>query len=50
MEENRDKGEINKVKGEENVVEKKTEEKKSVVLVISVVWGKDMNKSFSFSF
>ena len=43
-EENRGKGEIKKTKGEENVAEKKTEEKKKgAVLVIRVVWSKGMN-------
>ena len=47
VEENRDKGDIKKTKGEENVAEKKTEKKKEgvvLVLVIRVVWGKGMNK------
>ena len=44
VEENRDKGEIKKTKGEANVAEKKKEKKKKrdVVLVIHVVWGKGM--------
>ena len=54
VEENRDKGEINKTKGEENVAEKKTEKRKEkesvvLVLVIRVVWGKGMNKFFFLS-
>ena len=39
-------GEINKTKDEKNVAEKK--KKKGVLLVIRVVWGKGMNKSFFF--
>ena len=51
MEENRNKGEIKKTKGEENVAEKKMErKKKGVVLIIRLVWGKGMNKSSSFYF
>ena len=57
VEENRDKGEIKKTKGEENVAEKKMEKngvvlvfffflRKGVVLVIRVVWGKGMNQFF----
>ena len=53
VEVNRDKGEIKKTKGEENVAEKKMEKirRKGVVLVlvIRVVWGKGMNKIFLFS-
>ena len=51
VEENRDKGEIKKTKGEENVAEKKRGEKKreeGAVLVIRVVWGKGMNNFFFF--
>ena len=55
VEENRDKGEIKKTKGEENVAEKKMVLcwfffffflRKGVVLVIRVVWGKGMNQFF----
>ena len=51
-EENRDKGEIKKTKGEANVAEKKKVKKgkKGVVLVIRVVWGKSMNNFYFFIF
>ena len=48
VEENRDKGEIKKTKGEEDVAEKKTGKKKGFVFVIRVVWGKGMNNFFFF--
>ena len=44
-EENRDKGEIKKTKGEEDVAEKKRK-KKSFVLVIRVVWVTGLNNFF----
>ena len=52
VEENRDKGEIKKTKGQEKVAEKKKKKKKKrkegVVLVICVVWGNGMKISFCF--
>ena len=51
-EENRDKGEIKKTKGEENVwlIIKRKKKKKGVRLVIRVVWGKSMNNFYFFIF
>ena len=50
MEEIRDKGEVNKTKGEENVAENKMRKKKGVVLVIRVVWGQGHEQIFFFFF
>ena len=52
-EENRDKGEIKKTKGEENVwlrIKRKKKKKKGVRLVVRVVWGKSMNNFYFFIF
>ena len=48
VEENRDKGEINKVKGEENVVEKKTEEKKKCCVGYKCGVGQEHEQIFFF--
>ena len=48
VEENRDKGEVKKTKGEENVAENKMRKKKGVVLVIRVVWGQGHEQIFFF--
>ena len=50
VEENRDKGEVKKTKGEENVAENKMRKKKGVVLVIRVVWGQGHEQIFFFFF
>ena len=50
MEENRDKGEIKKTKGEEDVAKKKRGRKKGFVLVIHVVRGMGLNNFFFFFF